>query len=177
MRPPARLLAYLSVLGILGIAAGSPGLFGLNESARKGPGLSSVLSKLQAEVKRAEALDVQLARSRRRLAHRDEIARAAASGRLTLREAAARFRELSERMPGFDPVVFQMTTPGGSDEERYCRAVIIHVRRVLPDGPAEAAARLEAELREHLECEGKITLPRVDPEERLSPDGWATAEF
>jgi hypothetical protein len=69
--------------------------------------------------------------------------------RLTLKEAAERFRDLDERTPNFEMDLFRRAHEGESDEERYYRAVIEGVRIELLNKPEQARAissSLEAEL-------------------------------
>ena len=48
--------------------------------------------------------------------------------RLTLPEAAARFRDLDREQPGFNWVAFRRTYPCDTDDERHCREVLAWVR-------------------------------------------------
>ena len=50
------------------------------------------------------------------------------AGRLTLPEAAARFRDLDREQPGFNWVAFRRTYPCDTDDERHCREVLAWVR-------------------------------------------------
>src|SRR5262249_26591172 len=89
--------------------------------------------------------DARVAAAEPRCLRAGEVARAAAAGRLTLLEAAARLRDLRAEVPGGNP--------DACDDEYYCRDVIRRASRVLDDDPAraeEVAARLSAELEEHL---------------------------
>jgi hypothetical protein len=90
-----------------------------------------------------------------------------AAGRLTLLEAAARFRELNSQWPPFDWHLWRgfihVRFPGVSDDEGLCRQVIICAKSALWEKPEEAelvACRLEAELDEHLR-HGTLRLPPV----------------
>jgi hypothetical protein len=69
--------------------------------------------------------------------------------RLSLTEAAARFRELDDSNPGFVRDAFERSYPGRSDGERYARAVLNYLRGYLLDNPnhdPEAILPLEADL-------------------------------
>jgi hypothetical protein len=109
-----------------------------------------------------------------RQARREELARAVAAGRMALPEAAARFAALNRLAPQVRADLFRMKYSDLSDEERYCREVIYWAEGELaPDNPAGAAAgraRLEAELRRHLQA-GPLRLPAVE-EAPLLDDGW-----
>lgn len=91
------------------------------------------------------------------------LARELAQGRLTLLEAAARFRDLSRGLPEEARAYFRDTYPGHSDAERYCRQVIrcvegeidriveedLHLRH--PEADA-ILARLRHDLEQHLDA-------------------------
>jgi hypothetical protein len=79
------------------------------------------------------------------------------AGRLTLLQAAACFRDLNQQPPEFHWELFRAQTPGMSDDERHCRAVIDLIRL---DRTVEAAsvARLVQELEGHLR-RGTLDLP------------------
>jgi hypothetical protein len=69
--------------------------------------------------------------------------------RLSLTEAAARFRDLDDSNPGFVRDAFERSCPGRSDAERYARAVLNYLRGYLlnhPDRDPEAILPLEADL-------------------------------
>jgi hypothetical protein len=71
------------------------------------------------------------------------------AGRLTLRQAAALFRDLDRGPPAFNWEEFRRAYPCDTDEERHCREVIDCVRGVLPANSPESEAiarRFEAEL-------------------------------
>jgi hypothetical protein len=107
------------------------------------------------------------------LPNREEMERAEAKnavivalleGRLTLFEAAAHFRRLKH--PRTD---LNREYRGSSEEECLCRQVIrsagvdlLHIRGQKA-AAAELTARLEEELRLHLEKHGQGSLPNVDP--------------
>jgi hypothetical protein len=82
--------------------------------------------------------------------------------RLTLGEAAARFRELDADMPETRDRLVQHY-PGVPYEVAMCRQVIEQARSVLrvraPEQVERVVARLEAELEAHLECEAGLRLP------------------
>lgn len=83
---------------------------------------------------------------------RKRIARELLAGRLTLLEAAERFRDLAEANPEFSWEGFRSRFPGASDDERHARHVIYAVG-MEGDDPGRArvvVARLEAELSEAL---------------------------
>jgi hypothetical protein len=85
------------------------------------------------------------------------------AGRLSLAEAAARFRALEAGRPNRHCRAPQERFPGDSEGERLCREVITHVRtRLGAEDPARARqiiARLEADLRGLLARDGTVRLP------------------
>jgi hypothetical protein len=86
----------------------------------------------------------RVAAAERRCRRAEEVARAAADGRLTLLEAAASFRDLRGEVPDGNPDAY--------DDEYYCREAIQQASRVLDDPvrAEEVAARLSAELEAHM---------------------------
>jgi len=96
---------------------------------------------------------------------KSRLAEDVAVGRLTLLEAAARFRELNSQWPPFDWDTWRFFRhcdfPGASDEEGLCRQVINCTRSTLwqqPEVADEVRRRLEAELDQHLR-HGTLRLP------------------
>jgi hypothetical protein len=83
------------------------------------------------------------------------------AGRLSLLEAAARFRDLDEQPPAARREVLRCAYPGASDDECRCRAVLQYVwveARDRPGADPAVAKRLEAELRGLL-GHGDVRLP------------------
>jgi len=122
---------------------------------------------------RGEHLEAQLRETARRIAARDQVVAALRAGRLTLREAAARFRALDADCP--DPrrdiltLVTRKSDPAGrglSYDECVCRNVIEYARRSqdIHDSDnshrdvADIAPRLEEEFRQ-LARAGALHLP------------------
>jgi hypothetical protein len=100
----------------------------------------------------------------RRAAEKRALARAVIAGRLSLLQAAARFRDLNARPPAFPWEAFRQTYPGDSDDERHGREVIQFVRQEVQLRPGAGPAmvgRLEAELQGLLE-RGNFRLPGPD---------------
>ena len=105
--------------------------------------------------------DEQLRAIRRRIEAKSRLAREVIDGRLTLLEAAARFRDLDLAPPPFAWDGLRCRYPGASDDELHCREVIFFVRAEQRDRPgtdAAIVARLEAELNERL-GRGDLHLP------------------
>jgi hypothetical protein len=124
------------------------------------------------------ALEEQMARERQRSAELDrlnqlvyprlvakyQVTAALAAGRLSLLEAAARFRALDQMAPGHPPAIFHSYYAGSSDEERYCRQAIqlLRASRNSASEQTALAEQLEAELSEHL-AHGTLHLPESGP--------------
>jgi hypothetical protein len=106
----------------------------------------------------AYAPDPDVKRIRQRLLHKKELAREVIAGRLTLLQAAARFRDLDRQPPRFYWSAFQVGYPGATDEERHCREVIRYVRMGLLDQPAK-----RTDLADHLETELQDLLKQRKP--------------
>jgi hypothetical protein len=89
-----------------------------------------------------------------------------AAGRLTLRAAASRFRDLEQQRPDFDWKAFRLLYPAASDGERHAREAIQAVRAVLAVPPEQegppVVVRLEAELRTCLARNGTVPLDSED---------------
>jgi hypothetical protein len=117
---------------------------------------------MDAEGQRLAALEDGREEVLRRIDLKEQLAGEVIDGRLGLLGAAARFRDLT---PATSPArhYLRFVYEGADDDERFCRAVIAWVRRLLKERrPAEAergVARLEAELEEHVRRDGRVTLP------------------
>jgi hypothetical protein len=112
-----------------------------------------------------------------RLERKEKIVKALLAGRLTLLQAAARFRALNEGPPAFGWDQFRDAMPGGSDDERHCHEVIEFAYHVVshddPHRAAELREGLRAELRQHL-GRGPLRLPEREkdrPRQALTPLG------
>jgi hypothetical protein len=156
-----RLVIHVAVsLGVVG-ACGA-GLHKLDPtwSADLGEAVKC-LNILAREQRRSEAIDAIWQPIVGRMRQRDSICRSLAAGRLSLVEAAVRFREVYQAAVPGDPAE-AMPYPGNSEGERLCREVIDYTDFVFAGRPQRCAAlraRLTAELQAHLECWGTITLP------------------
>ena len=132
-------------------------------------GAPAAASERAAEAER-EKLDALLHGVARRVDAKEQVAQEVAEGRLTLAEAAARFRDMNQQLPAFAWDTFRQAYPGRSDDERHCRQVIEFVRaqvQALSMADRAVAGRLEAELQEHLD-RGDLRLPEPVPADRAS---------
>jgi hypothetical protein len=127
------------------------------------------LDMQQAEADAAE-LDRQSEETLRRLVAREDAVRAVQGGRLTLWQAAARFRDLDATAPASARRVAARRFPGISEDERCCRLVIAWLAAAeekQPGGGTGLARRLTAELEGALRS-GPLSLP--DPAPAAYPD-------
>lgn len=114
------------------------------------------LQEAQCKDEAADALKGQLDQS---MAAKDRVVAELAGQRLTLFEAAARFRDASAGNPRFY-IALRTYYPGATDDECLCRNVIHYTENVLEGQPHQAAvvARLRAELQDHLDRYGTVSL-------------------
>lgn len=126
------------------------------------------LPELHASISQAQLRRAELAAEGQRVGERLELKQEAITalldGRLSLFEAATRFRAAnqlhSESMDSLRRIV-----PGRSEEEKVCRQVInwAVAAATHQDSPTEGekvSARLEAELAQHLAQNGRVILPQ-----------------
>jgi hypothetical protein len=120
----------------------------------------TLLDVISREARLAEQLDEHERATWRRMALKDEVAADAIAGRLTLFEAAARFRDLDADAPEAYRGAWRRSMAGDSDPERYCRQVIGYAAAVLQDPTGEAAVLqdLTAQLDQAL-ARGDLRLP------------------
>ena len=144
-------LAVSLVAGALSLIPGGPGDWRLGL-----PDLRAALDEAERADRLAEGIEAAL----RRTAAKHAAAAEVADGRLTLLEAAARFRDTDADVTPEYRKVWRLTMEGGSDEERFCRQVLLFVEQAVwgrADGPA-LLGRLRAELDEAL-AGGGVRLP------------------
>jgi hypothetical protein len=117
--------------------------------------------RAQGADERSRALDAARVETLRRLKEKERVAFELARGKVTLFQAARRFREL----PPTPPELWQQAVArerGRSDGERLCWWVIGYAEGILADSgtdPGPVVARLKAELAEHLARHGTVVLP------------------
>jgi hypothetical protein len=109
-----------------------------------------------------DELEARAEMNHRRILAKHEVVTALLGRRLTLVEAAARFRDLDAGLPELRERLLQQY-PGVSYELAQCRNVIENARSELQLRALEqvesVVARLEAELQAQLECETGLRLP------------------
>jgi hypothetical protein len=110
-------------------------------------------SRYAEQLERGEVLHTAREDVMDRIDARERVVRDVIGRRLSLAQAAARFQELDLASPTFNWKRFRADTPGATDEEKQCRAVIRRVCTTLAEDPGRARAearRLEEELGELL---------------------------
>src|SRR5262245_61415189 len=85
--------------------------------------LSRWNQQLEACCRQAADLESQREATLRRIELKTDVAEDLIAGRLTLRQAATRFKELNADLPQF-PSQSRLQYPDGSDDERHCRNLI-----------------------------------------------------
>src|SRR5579884_3133201 len=115
------------------------------------PSVTHLLLRPALERREAVRAEVDAALERRRRA--EELATAVVQERLTLREGAARLRDLYRSAPDFPWQAVERRFPGASDEECCCRLLIGEVASL--EGPQREHARAVA-LRLEAELEGDL---------------------
>jgi hypothetical protein len=132
-------------------------------SARLGLNLTAWLNGQQdlAEAcQRRETLGQQTRLVQQDLEAKSQVIEDLRNDRLTLLEAAARFRDMGHSCLDPDGALFRQSYAGQTDAERWCRKVISYMRAVSPaqtDG-ASRADQLEVELSQHL-AQGPLHFP------------------
>jgi hypothetical protein len=142
---PRNLLVLAAILHLLALVswAGRPAPRGI----QRGPDGKTIYFRLPEEDQvRARRLAGESASVLKQARAYQATLSALADDRLTLPQAASALRSRLESQHLAEQLLTHY--PGRTDEERYCRAVIDHVRKGLADDPrrAEVVDRLEAEL-------------------------------
>jgi hypothetical protein len=161
---PRKTLFRLSVgAGLLGALLAYGSCVYPTWSARLGLNLTPWLDAqrdLAEACRRRESLNEYIRWVQQDLEAKSRVIEDVRNDRLTLLEAAARFRDMGHSCLDRDGVLFRQSYAGQTDAERWCRKVIGYMRAVSPahtDG-ASRADQLEAELSQHL-AQGPLQLP------------------
>jgi hypothetical protein len=99
--------------------------------------------ELEEAERRSAELTEQAQGGVARLWAKERVAEEVIAGRLTLRQAAARYRHLARAHPGFFWKQYREAYPGPTDWERHCQEVLALVRHRLRDRPDQARAVLD----------------------------------
>jgi hypothetical protein len=114
------------------------------------------LQRLSQAAEKRQELEAARVKIVALIAAKDRIAADLTAQRLTLPEAARRFRALSAEPPIWEHAL--AAEPGASEFERLCRHVIHWTQVTLQERPEEArhvGERLEAELHQYLRRQGE----------------------
>jgi hypothetical protein len=127
---------------------------GLN-CVRWGRDRQAVLEIMMEELERGRELDEYgrafIERVLQRNAVREELVEQVLAGRLTMWQAAARFRAADATLPPVQQTSHRSAFRGETEDERYCREVIFRVESALEWQPRRATAVTPARLTEELE--------------------------
>jgi hypothetical protein len=117
--------------------------------------LPEAWAQLVEEAERSQDLEDARAAVEGRVQAKAAIAEDLVAGRLTLLQAAARFRDLNSRPPRFHWDRFRLAYPGTTDDERHCYEVLAAAQAFAGSlkrrPPNPLLDRLEQELRQHLQ--------------------------
>jgi hypothetical protein len=145
---------------LLGASSACP-----NWSARLGVdwwSLFKLPKEMEEGLRQQEELDHRAEQIQRCVTDRQEVVAELIAGRISLLQAAVRFRRLNQRLPE-SADAYNHFYPGNSEGERLCRYVIAYVRSTLldesPDLAPALVERLNAELAQLLEADGAVHLP------------------
>jgi hypothetical protein len=111
--------------------------------------LPSFLTELEQEQERGRALEVELRQVLARFEFRREALDNLLAGRLTLREAAARFGAVNRELPEGARLALRDHFAGATDEERCYRQVMAAAEYRFLDHPATAKVVRARMLREY----------------------------
>jgi hypothetical protein len=161
MRTGTQLLAGVGFLIVAAVLAGVAcnRLFGCPSSNR------TVFTWFLEEAERADRLERegQVELTTRRIDAKHRVVLDVVAGRLSLLDAATRFRDLHRQPPDLHWGEYRRFFPGKNDDERHCRAVIaavhVHLTSTTGDYAHPLVGRLEDELQSLLDREGLVVLP------------------
>jgi hypothetical protein len=105
---------------------------------------------LERESRRGRDLDHAIDALNKSAAMKDGVTAEVIAGRLTVRQAAQRFRDSLQGIRPLDGLLLQYSLPGSTEEERMCRWVVASVKAALEDLSSSSAASLVAEMESEL---------------------------
>jgi hypothetical protein len=153
---------WLSSAGVLCVLVGGVALLGvLVLTAGEDFNPLILFGRMLESREQEQFLNAQGVLLKQRMDRKREVSMAVVEGRMSLLDAAALFRDLDQTGPNIGWEHYRASFPGGTDEERHCREVIVWVERMVDPPPPERAAvveRLERELEELLR-HGPLSLP------------------
>jgi hypothetical protein len=127
---------------------------GTNPLGRNGPSLFGLQKRLEEEDARTVLITRKQQALLRGMQEKNRIIDELIARRLPLAEAVARFKEVSDPIPGYHRDLIRNHYQGGTPEESIGRWVVEGVRAKLEERGQDPALadRLEAELQCHVEC-------------------------
>jgi len=161
MRLPNRLLIFASTLGLAAAGFRFQATPNFGELRLDFWNVPAWLRTEAEEDEKTEVLKERLRVVTDRIHAKNRVSEELLAGRLTLRQAAARFRDLKREPPDYWQT-YRLVEPACLGAEEQCRQVIDWTATLVgPQTPKAVAlrARLEEELEGHRRREGKITLP------------------
>jgi hypothetical protein len=140
-------LAALALAGLAGISQAVPEW--AEDSGFDFWNLPQMNRQLEVQARRTEDLDARMESTLSRIEMRERVVDELVAGQISLHEAAAKFRELTEAVPKYVEII-ALQYPNMPEEERYCCYMLDYVWRSqgFPNEPTPALIRL----RQEFEC-------------------------
>ena len=137
-------LAALALAGLAGISQAIPEW--AEDSGLDFWNLPRINRQLELQARRSEDLDARFESALSRIEMRQQVLDELLAGQITLREAAAKFRELTLAVPKHAELI-ALHYPNMTEDEMYCRYVLDYLRRYtgLDKEPTPAMIRLQRE--------------------------------
>jgi len=138
-------LAALALGGLAGMSQAVPEW--VEDSGLDFWNLPRVNRQLELQARRTEDLDARLENTFSRIEIRQRVVDQILAGQMSLREAAAKFRELTQAVPKHVELV-KLHYPDMSEDEMYCRYVLDYLWRGcgFPKEPTPVLLKLQREL-------------------------------
>jgi hypothetical protein len=164
MKVPVRSVSVVSLSCLAAFAAYDCRSLGLGESARESWSLPAFDSWVDYHRRLSDALDRRHVQSDQRMWAKVEVVQQLVAGRVGLRAAAARFKELIGNRPAYLQAI-RTSYPGRDDDESIYRSMLRYAEIHGEDERARRAVpRLRVEF-EQLVATGAHRLPDVPTEE------------
>jgi hypothetical protein len=162
----------IAAIGLTGLLLAGVGYFQRSSSPASRPASWAGERTLDPEARRGAQLDKDGAVLLWSMTAKGRIAEAVARRRLGLVEGAAALRAIDGSRPARLRPGVPADHQGLSEDERYCRSMLVWVRGKLQDGVGDPVrvTELGAELGEFLNRPGPLRLPDVALDRCLPPD-------
>ena len=135
-------LAALALGGLAGISQAVPEW--TEDSGIDFWNLPRLNRQLESQARRSEELDARFESTLSRIEMRQQVVNQLVAGHLSLREAAAKFREINQSVRQNAELVEAMY-PNMGEDERYCRYVLDYVRGSMGYGNTRTAVMMRLE--------------------------------